>query len=61
MSFEEAFQRLQDKVGMLTTGQLPLEVALTTFEEGLELYHHCSRLLREAELRVSRAMDAIQG
>lgn len=61
MSFEEAFRLLQQRVNALTAGRLPLAEALATFEEGLELYRHCARLLQDAELRVSRALEAVQG
>jgi exodeoxyribonuclease VII small subunit len=52
--FEEVFQALGEAVVCLETGNLPLEDAIQCYELGARLAECCSRILSEAELRVSR-------
>jgi exodeoxyribonuclease VII small subunit len=52
-SFEEAMRRLETIVQELETGDLPLEVALKKFEEGVRLSKLCSRKLDETEKKIS--------
>jgi exodeoxyribonuclease VII small subunit len=54
LAFEEALGRLDDTVAALEGGQLPLDDALTIFEEGVRLARQCQELLDRAELRVQR-------
>jgi exodeoxyribonuclease VII small subunit len=55
--FEEVFQALGEAVECLESGNLPLEDAIQCYELGARLAERCSRILSEAELRVSR-LDA---
>jgi exodeoxyribonuclease VII small subunit len=55
--FEEAFQALGESVECLESGNLPLEDAIQCYELGARLAERCTRILSEAELRVSR-LDA---
>jgi exodeoxyribonuclease VII small subunit len=55
--FEEVFQALGEAVERLESGNLPLEDAIQCYELGARLAERCSRILSEAELRVSR-LDA---
>jgi exodeoxyribonuclease VII small subunit len=50
--FEECLTRLEQIVGALETGNLPLEESLKVFEEGIALARHCARYLEDAERRV---------
>lgn len=50
--FDEALAALEDKVRKLEAGELPLEDALTLYEEGVELARNCHEQLEEAEKRV---------
>nr|BBH95587.1 hypothetical protein KTA_37860 [Thermogemmatispora argillosa] len=52
LTFEEAFQQLEETVSILQNGQLPLEKAIEHFERGMRLVHYCNDLLQRAELRV---------
>lgn len=52
LSYEDAFLRLEQVLGRLEAGDLPLEESLTLFEQGAALAAHCARKLDEAELRV---------
>ena len=51
--FEEALKQLEAIVSRLELGDLPLEEALSIFEEGIRLTKHCSQRLSEAERRVN--------
>ncbi|HEX8992638.1 MAG TPA: exodeoxyribonuclease VII small subunit [Anaerolineales bacterium] len=50
--FEECLQRLEQIVTELEKGDMPLERALTLFEEGIQLSGSCRRELEEAEGKV---------
>jgi exodeoxyribonuclease VII small subunit len=51
-SFEDCLKRLEEIVGALESGNLPLEDSLKIFEEGIGLARHCARYLEEAERRL---------
>ncbi len=50
--FEECLQRLEEVVGQLERGDIPLEQALKLFEEGVQLSSSCRKELEEAEGKV---------
>lgn len=52
LKFEDCLARLEQIVGALETGNLPLEESLKVFEEGIALARHCSRYLDAAERRI---------
>lgn len=54
LSFEEAYERLNETAAKLERGNLSLEVSLALYEEGVLLSQHCETLLNKAELRVSQ-------
>ena len=51
-TFEENMKRLEQIVRAMERGDVPLEEALSLFEEGTGLVSSCSKLLDEAELKV---------
>jgi exodeoxyribonuclease VII small subunit len=51
-SFEEALRELEGIVNRLEQGDLPLEEALTLFEDGVKLSRYCHTKLDEAQKRV---------
>lgn len=59
LSYEEAFEKLEQAVAALQDGHLELERALAFYEEGMKLAQYCHELLQNAELRVQqlRVMD----
>ena len=57
LSYEEAFEALEEVVEELEAGDLPLEKALAEFERGQALAARCSDLLEHAELRLRRMME----
>lgn len=58
-SFEQSFQRLQEVVQTLSEGNLTLEEALSSFEEGMALADRCVRMLDEAELRLQHVSSQL--
>lgn len=58
IDFEQAFSSLQEAIGLLERGGLPLEAAITTFESGMTLANRCAEILDAAELRITRVLEA---
>ncbi len=54
MSFEEAMKALEDVVGRLEAGEVPLEDSIKLYERGAELKAHCKKKLAEAEEKVAQ-------
>ncbi|MEK6216001.1 MAG: exodeoxyribonuclease VII small subunit [Boseongicola sp.] len=54
MSFEEAMKALEDVVGRLEAGEVPLEDSIKLYERGAELKAHCQKKLAEAEEKVAQ-------
>ncbi len=55
--FEEALARLETIVQTLEQGDLPLDKALASFEEGMELVKFCTAKLEEAEKKVTMLVE----
>jgi exodeoxyribonuclease VII small subunit len=53
MSFEEAMRALEEVVGQLERGDVPLEQSITLYERGAELKKRCEAKLKEAEEKVA--------
>ena len=51
-TFESGLQQLENIVKEMETGELPLERAITLFEQGMKLSEACRKQLEEAETRV---------
>jgi exodeoxyribonuclease VII small subunit len=52
LRFEEAYERLEEVLTRLQMGNMTLDDALASYEEGMALAAHCQALLDAAELRV---------
>lgn len=50
--FERALKELEELVGRMEQGDLPLEESLKAFERGIELTRACQQALKEAEQKV---------
>lgn len=61
MPFDAALTELQEVVGRLEAGGLPLEESIALYERGVALHDHCARLLTDAELRVQRLVEQAGG
>lgn len=57
ITFEEAMQKLENIVGSLEEGNVPLEKAITLFQEGMNLSNLCHDKLQTIEGK----MDQIVG
>jgi exodeoxyribonuclease VII small subunit len=51
--FDELVAELQRIVGVLETGNVPLEESIGLYHEGLRLHSACEARLREAELKIT--------
>lgn len=59
-SFEELVAQLEERARKLEAGNIPLEEAMTTYEEGAALVEQLRKLLGEAELRVQRLQGNLE-
>jgi len=55
--FEDALEKLEDIVRKMESGDMPLEEALKSFEEGIKLIRFCSLKLEETERRVEILLE----
>lgn len=53
LTFEQAMKRLEDIVSQLEAGEAPLDKSMALFEEGTELSAYLSKLLDDAEQKVT--------
>ncbi|QFT64732.1 exodeoxyribonuclease VII small subunit [Roseivivax halotolerans] len=53
MSFEEAMRALEEVVGQLERGDVPLEQSIALYERGAKLKKRCEQKLKEAEEKVA--------
>ena len=60
-TFEQAMKQLEKIVQDLESGDMPLEKAIKTFEEGIELSKFCSEKLDETEKRITILMQDADG
>lgn len=60
-TFEQSLKQLELIVRELESGDLPLELALKKFEEGVELSKFCSQKLEETERRITMLMQNSSG
>ena len=60
-TFEQSLGRLEEIVKQMERGDVPLEQALSLFEEGTALVGSCRKLLDEAELKVVQLTKGADG
>ena len=60
-SFEQALQLLEKIVQELESGDLPLEKAMSKFEEGIQLTRFCSQKLDETEQKINLSASGPAG
>ena len=60
-TFEQAMKQLEKIVQDLESGDMPLEKAIKTFEEGIQLSKFCSEKLDETEKRITVLMQNSNG
>ena len=59
--FEEAVKRLEEIVGLLSTGDASLDKSLELFEEGTALIKKCGAALDNAEQKVTLLTKSAEG
>lgn len=57
LTFEEGMKNLEGILQKLESGDMPLEEAMASFEEGMKLHTHCKKLLDEAELKIEKIVE----
>jgi exodeoxyribonuclease VII small subunit len=55
-SFEANYQRLEEVIALLDSGNLPLAETVTLYEEGIKLAQVCEQLLDNAEIQVTQLL-----
>lgn len=60
-SIEHSLERLEEIVGILEEGKVPLDEALELFEEGIQISKECGEKLKAAELRIRKLTKTIDG
>jgi exodeoxyribonuclease VII small subunit len=61
--FEDALEKLEDIVRKMEAGDIPLDEALKSFEEGIKIIRFCSAKLEETQRRVEMLLgkeDSLQ-
>ncbi len=58
---DQDIKKLDELAKKMEAGELSLEEALKTFQEGIELIRRCSKTLEEAELKVKEIMRQPDG
>ena len=57
-TFEQLYQHLEQTVGKLERGGLPLEQSIELFEEGMQLAKRCQEILDKAEQRIVKLRES---
>jgi len=57
-SFEQMYARLEETVGKLEQGGLPLDDAISLYEQGMALARACQERLDEAEQRITKLRES---
>lgn len=60
-SFEQNLELLEGIVSRLEEGNLPLDESLRLYEEGVAAYRHCNKMLADAELKVRKLVETLEG
>ena len=61
LQFEEAIAELERIVGMLESGDVPLEKAIELFQKGMQLSHLCSQKLDHVERKIEALIENVNG
>jgi exodeoxyribonuclease VII small subunit len=60
-NFEQSLKRLEKIVEALEKGDIPLEDAISMYEEGIQLSKQCVEELSKAELRIQKLSKDVNG
>ena len=53
VNFEETIKKLEEIAGQLEKGDLNLDQSVSKFEEGMELSKQCTKILEDAEKKIT--------
>ena len=54
LTYEEAYNKLESILETLESKSTSLDESLSLYEEGINLYKHCNKLLDNAQLKISK-------
>jgi len=57
-TFEQLYSRLEESVGKLEQGGLPLDQSIALYEEGMELARRCQDRLDAAEQKITKLRES---
>ncbi|OEF95523.1 exodeoxyribonuclease VII small subunit [Vulcanibacillus modesticaldus] len=57
LAFEQAIERLENIVDRLESGNVPLEIAIDLFQEGMKLAKRCHKKLENIELKIETLLE----
>ncbi len=60
-TFEQALRQLEKIVQELESGEMPLEKAVSKFEEGIQLSRYCSKKLDETQEKINLLVEGKNG
>jgi len=60
LTFEEAFEQLQQIVEQIEQGEVGLEESIGRYERGMKLIAHCRKVLQQAERKVLELQQAAE-
>ncbi len=61
VNFEETMKQLEEIAGQLEKGDLNLDESVEKFEQGMKLSKQCSKILEEAEKRITILLKNSEG
>jgi exodeoxyribonuclease VII small subunit len=61
MTFEDALRALEQVVGRLESGDVPLDESISLYERGEELRKHCQARLDAAQARIEKIVAGPDG
>ena len=54
LTYEQAYNKLEDILEKLESKSTSLDESLSLYEEGINLYKHCNKLLEDAQLKITK-------
>lgn len=54
LTYEEAYSKLEIILEKLESKSASLDESLSLYEEGIQLYRHCNKLIENAQLKISK-------
>ena len=61
LNFEDAMKKLEEIASELEKNDLDLDTSVSKFEEGMKLSKQCSKMLEDAEKRISILIKTDEG